>query len=395
MNPRFSPHCRQCAYKSENERQTPTVLGDARRNRSHLFRSGEVGPGEPGAGNCSSTVASPAASAGPDRYRTSQQKAINRVDGSMNWAKLYGRIFARRRFARFNSLLYGCAVRGLGCLQWEDFRASGEESFVRTFFKSQVTTQFPIVFDVGAYCGDYGAMVRRYSPSAAIYAFEPHPQSFTVLDARAMRHRIVALNLACAERSGVAELFDLAEADGSRIASLDRAVFDQHYHQSCRPLPVMTTTIDRFAEEHGIDRIDLLKIDTEGTELAVLRGARRMIRTGSIAAVQFEFNAMAAIRRTFLRDFYEELPDHQFHRLLPDGLLALGPYRSALEIFHYQNIVALLERPERDLMRQSVRRVGVESASAGTAWNGRPESIDVSAENRPVRRHKQARRGSR
>jgi FkbM family methyltransferase len=274
----------------------------------------------------------------------------------MDWPRLYGRLFARKGFARFNSLLYRCAIRGLGYLNFEDFRATGEDFFVRGFFKSRGPSDSPVIFDIGAHRGEYARLVRGYSPDALIYAFEPHPRSYQELKTLAASHRLVVLNQACGDRVGSAELFDFADRDGSRVASMDRNVFDKHFRRPCRSYRVKTTTIDRFVEDHGIDRIDLLKIDTEGTELNVLRGARQLIRGGCVGAVQFEIGGMTALQRVFLRDFYEELPRHHFYRLLPGGLLPLGTYRSSLEVFHYQNIVALPDRPFASTEKRPVSR---------------------------------------
>jgi FkbM family methyltransferase len=272
----------------------------------------------------------------------------------MDWPRLYGRLFARECFARFNSLLYSCAVRGLGCRQWENFRVSGEESFVQGFLKNHPRLESPVIFDIGAHRGEYAKMVRGYGPSTRIYTFEPHPRSYQELKTLAASHRLVVLNLACAERSGSAELFDFADANGSRVASMDRNVFDKHFRRPCRSYRVKTITIDRVAEDLGVDQIDLLKIDTEGTELNVLRGARQLIAAGRVGAIQFEINWMTALQRVFLRDFYEELPNHRFYRLLPASLLPLGTYRPNLEIFQYQNIVAL---PDRSFARAERRPV--------------------------------------
>ena len=55
-------------------------------------------------------------------------------------------------------------------------------------------------------------------------------------------------------------------------------------------LPVSCTTIDNFCAEKGIRTIDVLKIDTEGYELEVLKGARLMLKRGAIRYIYFEFN---------------------------------------------------------------------------------------------------------
>ena len=98
---------------------------------------------------------------------------------------------------------------------------------------------------------------------------------------------------------------------------------------------------DVIADLHGVGRIDYLKIDTEGNELAVLEGAARLLAESRVGYIHFEFNEMNVVSRVFLRDFRKLLPSHRLYRLLPRGLLPLGERIVATEIFAFQNILAV------------------------------------------------------
>jgi hypothetical protein len=103
-------------------------------------------------------------------------------------------------------------------------------------------------------------------------------------------------------------------------------------------------TLDDFTEQAKLGSVDLLKIDTEGFELRVLQGARRLIDRDGLAMIQFEFNIMNVATRVFARDFLDLLPEYRFYRLLPAGLAPLGAYDAVYwEQFAYQNLVALHE----------------------------------------------------
>ena len=52
----------------------------------------------------------------------------------------------------------------------------------------------------------------------------------------------------------------------------------------------MVTTVDEFSSQNKIDRIDVLKIDTEGFDLVVLEGARSMLQKRAIKFIYVEFN---------------------------------------------------------------------------------------------------------
>jgi FkbM family methyltransferase len=187
-------------------------------------------------------------------------------------------------------------------------------------------------------------LVRCYCPKAEIYSFEPHPRSFETLQAKAQEYDFVSLQLACGAYSGTCELFDFAESDGSRFATRYREVLENYRPRS--PLvsyEVGVISINQFVKDHGIETVDLLKIDAEGAELDVLYGASSLIRGRRLKAIQFEFGEACAVRRTLMRDFWDLLAGYKMFRLLPVGLLPLGPYRpSSHELFHFHHVVALL-----------------------------------------------------
>ena len=155
-------------------------------------------------------------------------------------------------------------------------------------------------FDVGANVGQTTREALRRFPSARVYAFEPHPTSFREL-AAIKDDRLSAHQLALGERSGNATLYQYGEAgDGSLINSLvSDARFPTHFgHRPKKEVDVTCSTVDDFCLEHGIESIDILKLDTEGSELAVLKGAERMLASGRCSYVYTEFNELQPQPRT-------------------------------------------------------------------------------------------------
>ena len=81
------------------------------------------------------------------------------------------------------------------------------------------------------------------------------------------------------------------EYDGSVINSLiPDAQFAVRFGQQAAQIQVRCTTIDKFCLEREITQIDVLKIDTEGYEVEVLKGASSMRARGAIKFIYFEFN---------------------------------------------------------------------------------------------------------
>jgi FkbM family methyltransferase len=147
-------------------------------------------------------------------------------------------------------------------------------------------------FDVGANVGQTTQEVLRRFPSARVYAFEPHPTSFRALAAITDK-RLSAHQIALGERSGKTKLYQYGESgDGSLINSLVRdARFPiQFGHRPKQELEVACSTVDDFCLEHRIDSIDVLKLDTEGADLSVMKGAVRKLSNGRVGYVYTEFN---------------------------------------------------------------------------------------------------------
>src|SRR5690242_6098417 len=67
--------------------------------------------------------------------------------------------------------------------------------------------------------------------------------------------------------------------------------------QNCRSTPfrktkVQTTTVDTYCQKHDITQIDIVQIDTQGNDDAVLRGAEGMLGDGRITLVRHELTLM-------------------------------------------------------------------------------------------------------
>ena len=255
--------------------------------------------------------------------------------------KAYIFIFARKALYPINLLLYKLSMRGLGIMNHENDHISGENAFVKYMI---VTGRFSrgVILDVGANIGHYSVMLRNKKVSLPIYAFEPHPVAYNKLKEAAAEHHFIPVRKGAGEYAETAFIYDYVENKGSEHASMYKEVIADFRKSEVEEIAVDLTTIDEFIEDHQLSEIALLKVDTEGNELNVLKGAHHAIAAGMINVIQIEFNEMNVISRTFFKDIIDILPGYDFYRLLPDGLKALGEYNvAAFEIFAFQNIVAI------------------------------------------------------
>lgn len=142
---------------------------------------------------------------------------------------------------------------------------------------------------MGANVGQTALRIHAAFPNADIFSFEPTPAAFADLRA-AVGHlpKVHAHDVAVGPKAGTAEFFLYANSKTNSLVS--DAPHRMRYGYTGEKITVAITTIDEFCAEHRIDHIGLLKIDTEGADLAVLQGARRMIAAGQIDYVYVEFN---------------------------------------------------------------------------------------------------------
>jgi FkbM family methyltransferase len=251
---------------------------------------------------------------------------------------IYRFLFARPLFYKMNKTIYRLSLSGLGILNYENDKLSGELSFLTN---SLTKKREGVVVDIGANVGNYTTSVRKINPNLSIYAYEPHPITFKKLKENRL-DLVNYFNYAVGVSAGVLELYDYKSNDGSSHASLYKDVIEYVHKKESLSHSVNVVTLDSIIKENNIEKVVLLKIDTEGNELNVLRGGENSLKEGKIDAIHFEFNEMNISSKTYFRDIWDLLPDFAFFRMLPNGLVPIKNYSPLFcEIFAYQNIVAI------------------------------------------------------
>lgn len=138
------------------------------------------------------------------------------------------------------------------------------------------------IFDVGANEGQSIAAYRVWFPSAKIHSFEPVASTFSVLLANVNDPKVFCHNLALGSEQGSAPI----KIDKNLSGMNSMLGASQETGQLTETIKV--DTLDAFCEAKKIDHIDFLKIDTEGFDLEVLRGASGMLARGQISLIEIE-----------------------------------------------------------------------------------------------------------
>lgn len=179
------------------------------------------------------------------------------------------------------------------------------------------------IFDVGANVGQTAKTYSRLFPSAHIWSFEPFPESYKKLCHSLSDQKFHPTLTALSDQVGTTTL----NIGGATITnSLLRRATD-----TGNSIEIQTDTVDHFCSENGISKIDILKVDVEGAENRVFRGAQEMFSRGAIRSVFVE---------VYFDPVYEGMPlMWDLHAQLSDfglslrGLYSLYAGRSGLLSF--------------------------------------------------------------
>ncbi len=203
-----------------------------------------------------------------------------------------------------------------------------------------------VIFDVGANIGSMCLSFAKNSPEGVVYAFEPTEYAFKKLC------RNLTLNPSLAERiHSVHAYVSNRPAEAQPVTAysswkVDGLATETHPVHGGLTKPAEVTrvvTIDEFCRQHSIERVDFIKIDTDGHELEVLEGATETLRKHRPVVV-FEIGHYLLLERG--QDFgqFQSLFEPLGYSLLnsKNGIARAGPG---------------LPRPARRCSRRGPRRI--------------------------------------
>lgn len=211
---------------------------------------------------------------------------------------------------------------------------NGEELLVKISIQKGLRT----IVDVGANKGDWAAMFLASSSwKGKIFLIEPGGYAYRELLTRFHNdERAIAYNIGFSDHSGYATFYE--EQFGGEKSSFVKV----QTVQSEELKDVKVLTIDDFALQNCFTEIDMLKIDCEGLDFNVIKGASGLLESGRIKIVQFEYSRDWIESGNTLKACFHflEKNGYQLYHLSGKGLAAF-PLDYYGEFFSYSNFVAV------------------------------------------------------
>ncbi len=169
----------------------------------------------------------------------------------------------------------------------------------RKIFKILKDLNVKVVIDVGAHKGEFLSYLLKLDNIEKIYAFEPQKKIFNeLLNKFSNNKKIVLNNFAISNENGNKTIKINKLTSTSTFSEISEnslwfklkniILFSQNSIDDS--YQVSTQKLDNYIKEKNIQRIDLLKIDTEGHEINVLKGLENTLRMQTIKYILIEIN---------------------------------------------------------------------------------------------------------
>ena len=189
----------------------------------------------------------------------------------------------------------------------------------------ELGSKLPVFVDVGSHMGEYIIQLLKKFNVEKIYAFEPSPTIFKKLSENVKNIRnIKTYNVGVGHLNIKQILHENIESSSSSINPLN--INSKYYKKKffilnflnlkkiSRPVEIEVIKLENFLNDKKIDSIDLLKIDTEGSEFNVLKGLNKSINKVKLIHLEHHFDDMI-IKNYKLTDIHEYLINNNFKKI--------------------------------------------------------------------------------
>jgi FkbM family methyltransferase len=163
--------------------------------------------------------------------------------------------------------------------------------FAQKEFIEKLGVSDPVIFDIGAHMGETVNRYKGLFKDSSVYCFEPFPDNVRFLRSRySSDPTIHVFDQAVSDSCGM-KTFYVNENDATN-SLLPRDKSGRRYYSKAAAaktqLDIETITIDEVMKQHGIESVDILKLDIQGGELMALQGAEKALHQQRISILYSE-----------------------------------------------------------------------------------------------------------
>jgi FkbM family methyltransferase len=146
-----------------------------------------------------------------------------------------------------------------------------ENALLPQFYQNLQLTNFSpeMVFDIGAHKGDWTRQALKYYPKATYHLFEPQKQLFEHYSDLEKMPNVHLHQLGIGENKGTSQFTYVERQDSCTFAIREKEAISKGYEQEM----LQISSVDHFLDENDLQVPNIIKIDAEGLDLKVLKGA--------------------------------------------------------------------------------------------------------------------------
>jgi len=199
-----------------------------------------------------------------------------------------------------------------------DFEINGEKKLIKLLSQKK----FNIIFDVGANRGDWSSVILEEFNNAKIHTFELSKSTFKEIAQNLKSERVKHNNIGLSNIEGKISYKDY----GEELDVMNTIVVNASYWDYKKQPEIKNASVnsgDNYCEKEGIDFIDFLKIDVEGSENLVLEGFSKMLKQKKIRIIQFEYGYLNGDQHFLMKDFFNFFENfgYEVGVLKPQGVI--------------------------------------------------------------------------
>ena len=214
------------------------------------------------------------------------------------------------------------------------------------FFYSKKIYNFDVIFDIGAHKGETILYFNKYFSVNNIYAFEPSPLNFKILKKNIQKTKLKNLTRIHLENFAVGEvlqkktLLQMSESSSSTFKEINleskyfkiKNKFLGKLIDNSKKIKVDQIKLEDYIKNKNLNNLDLLKVDTEGSEFEVLKGLGEYLGKFKIILFEHHYDNMIVKGYKF-SDIHNLLTSKNYQNVFKIKM----PFRKTFEYIYFRN----------------------------------------------------------